>query len=205
MTKAGSMRGRARQEALEQSRAHKVLISSETGLLCLFRLGAQNGVYTEIGTVRRRHLLEGETVSAAQLVEIAAEVGLKAEYARLDWHALRTRSFSHPVLLILNNTNVVILMGVRRDGPEEVAISDPLFRDGAVISLPRADFEKAWGGEALIVTPLPASEEEGGFGFSWFTSKLFAERRFRGDVVAGALGWGLVVVSGPVLFRLRGS
>src|SRR5215813_14458320 len=147
----------------EFGKAQGILASAGTALTCLYRLGAQNGVYAEIGTVRRLHLLEGETISAAQLVEIAVEFGLKAEYARLDWQALRTRSFSHPLLLILNNTNVVILMGVRRDGPEEVAISDPLFRDGAVISLPRAELEKAWSGQAVIIAPVPASQENAGF------------------------------------------
>src|SRR5438874_9271186 len=113
--------------------------SAETALSCLFRLAAQNGVYAEVGTVRRRHLLEDASLKMSQLIEIAPEFGLKAEAAQLDWQALRTRPFSHPLLLILNNTNVVILMGVRREGPEEVAISDPLFRDGMVFYLPRAD------------------------------------------------------------------
>src|SRR2546423_9682760 len=100
--------------------------SAETALSCLFRLAAQNGVYAEVGMVRRRHLVEDASLKTSQLIEIAPEFGLKAEAAQLDWQALRTRPFSHPLLLVLNTTNVVILMGVRRDGPAEVAISDPL-------------------------------------------------------------------------------
>jgi ATP-binding cassette subfamily B protein len=179
-----------------------VVASVETALSCLFRLGAQNGVYAEVGTVRRRHLLEGDAVPASELIGIAAEFGLQAEYAQLDWQALRTRTFGHPFLLILNNTNVVILMGVRRDGPDEVAISDPLFRDGMVFSLSRADLEKAWSGKALIITPLPVSEEDHGFGFSWFLSKLFAERRLMRDVVMGALIMHLIALAVPIFFQL---
>ena len=103
--------------------------------------------------------------------------------------------------MILSNKNVVILMGMRRDGPEEVAISDPLFRDGMVFFLPRADLERSWSGEALIVTPVSAAEHRE-FGFSWFISKLFAERRLMRDVVAAALVMHLIGLSVPIFFQL---
>src|ERR1700739_4905885 len=87
------------------------IVSSETALACLFRLGAQNGVYAEIGAVRRRNLIEGDTLPVARLVELAAEFGLRAERSRFDWEGLRTTPFSHPILLLLENKNVVVLMG----------------------------------------------------------------------------------------------
>ena len=105
------------------------VVSSETALACLFRLGAQNGTYAEIGAVRRRNLIEGDTVPVSRLAELAAEFGLRAERSRFDWDSLRLTPFSHPILLLLANKNAVVLMGVRRDGPEEAAICDPLFRD----------------------------------------------------------------------------
>src|SRR5271168_3430512 len=100
------------------------VVSSETALACLFRLGAQNGVYAEIGAVRRRNLIEGDSLPVARLVELAGEFGLRAERVRLDWEGLRNTPFSHPILLLL------VLVGVRRNGPEEAAVSDPVFRDG---------------------------------------------------------------------------
>src|SRR5258708_36332189 len=99
------------------------VVLSETALACLFRLGAQNGVYAEIGAVRRRNLIDGDTVPAARLVELAGEFGLRGERAHFDWESLRTTPFIHPLLLLLANNNVVVLMGMRRDGPEEVAVS----------------------------------------------------------------------------------
>jgi subfamily B ATP-binding cassette protein HlyB/CyaB len=184
------------------ARATAAVASCETGLACLFRLGVQNGVYAEIGAVRRRTLIEGDALPVARLAQVASEFGLAAEPARLDWQVLRSRPFSHPILLILKNTNAVILMGVRRDGPDEVAISDPLHRDGEVFFLARADLERAWDGAALIVTPLPPSKEDGAFGFSWFTSKLFAERRLMRDVVVAALTMHLIALSVPIFFQL---
>jgi subfamily B ATP-binding cassette protein HlyB/CyaB len=115
------------------------VVSSETALACLFRLGAQNGIYAEIGAVRRRNLIEGDTLPVSRLTELAAEFGLRAERSRFDWNGLRNTPFSHPILLLLANKNAVVLMGVRRDGPEEAAICDPLFRDGEPFFLARDD------------------------------------------------------------------
>ncbi|MGH7096537.1 MAG: peptidase domain-containing ABC transporter [Stellaceae bacterium] len=177
------------------------LVSSETGLACLFRLGVQNGVYAEVGAVRRRALIDGEVIATARLAELAGEFGLDAAPALLDWTALRTRPFSHPLLLVLDNRNVVILMGLRR-GAEEIAVSDPLHREGEVFFLARDALERAWSGAALIVTPKPPAAEEGGFGFSWFTKKIFAERRLLRDVIAAALAMNLIALAVPIFFQL---
>src|SRR5215471_8168403 len=178
------------------------VVSCETALACLFRLGAQNGVYAEVGAVRRRNLIDGDMMPIARLVELSAEFGLRAERAHFDWDSLRTTPFSHPFLLPLANKNVVILMGIRRDGPEEAAVSDPLFRDGEPFFLARADLERAWQGEAVVITPLPPSKADAAFGFSWFTSKLFAERSLMRDVVVAALTMHLIALSVPIFFQL---
>jgi ATP-binding cassette subfamily B protein len=178
------------------------IASAETALACLFRLGARNGTYAEIGAVRRRNLIEGETLPVSRLLELAGDFGLRAERARFDWDGLRTTPFSHPILLLLDNTNVVVLMGVRREGPEEVAVCDPLFRDGEPFFLSREDLEQAWRGEALVITPLPPSKADTTFGFSWFTTRLFAERSLMRDVVAAALTMHLIALSVPIFFQL---
>ena len=179
-----------------------VAVVSETGLACLFRLGVQGGVYADIGAVRRRNSIDEATLPLSRLAPLAGEFGLHAERARLDWRALQTRAFSHPLVLILNNGNAVTLMGLRRDGPEEAAVSDPLFRDGEVFFLARDKLERSWSGEALIITPKPPGEEAGKFGFSWFTSKLFAERRLMRDVVVAALAMHLIALSVPIFFQI---
>ena len=178
------------------------IVSCETGLACFFRLGVQNGVYAEIGAVRRRALLDGDVIPISRLVALASEFGLRAEFRRLSWNDLETEPFSHPPMLLLENGNAVIVMGLRRGGPEEVAVSDPLYRDGEVFFLPRGDLEQAWQGLALIVTPLPPSKEDGSFGFSWFTSKLFAERRLMRDIVVAALAMHLIALSVPIFFQI---
>jgi hypothetical protein len=55
-------------------------------------------------------------------------------------------------VLILNNSIVVILVSVRRGVPEESRSPTPLYADGFFV--PRDDFERAWAGHVLILTPL---------------------------------------------------
>ncbi len=176
-------------------------VSSDTGLSCLYRLGIQSGVYADIAAVRRRNLVDEPRIGIARLAALAGEFGLCAERSRLDWAALTSRPFSHPPILVLANTNAVILMGVRRDS-EEVAISDPLFREGAVFFVPRADLERSWKGEALVVTPRPPDRDDAKFGFSWFLQKLFAERRLLRDIVVAALSMHLIALAVPIFFQI---
>src|SRR5215471_9303624 len=49
-------------------------VSSETGLACLFRMGVQNGVYAEIGAVRRRNLIDGERKLVGRLIDFRRRV-----------------------------------------------------------------------------------------------------------------------------------
>src|SRR5262249_27270034 len=139
------------------------VVFCETALACLFRLGAQNGVYAEIGAVRRRNLIDGDTIPVARLLDLAGEFGLRAERARFDWESLRHTPFTHPILLLLKNKTAVALMGMGQDGREEVALSAPLFRDGEPFFLPREKLEAAWRGDALVVTPLPPSTSDTAF------------------------------------------
>ena len=182
------------------------LVSTETGLACLFRMGVQNGIYTEIGAVRRRNLMDGERVPVGRLIEIAGEFGLEAKPGHLDWQALLSTPFSHPILLVLDNGNAVVLRGIRRGAAgaaaEAVAVSDPLFQEGEPFFLAREALECAWSGTAVILTPLPPTKEDAHFGFSWFTSKLFAERPLMRDIVVAALAMNLIALSVPIFFQL---
>ncbi|HTZ37500.1 MAG TPA: peptidase domain-containing ABC transporter [Stellaceae bacterium] len=177
-------------------------VTCDTALACLFRMAVQNGVYAEIGAIRRRNLIEGDSLTVARVIDLAGEFSLQAQRARFDWNGLRTTPLSHPILLLLDNRNVVTLMGMRRDGPDEAVISDPLFRDGEPFFLARADLERAWSGHALVTTPLPPGKAESAFGFSWFTTKLFAERGLIRDVVVAALTMQLIGLSVPIFFQL---
>src|SRR6267378_6473682 len=125
--------------------------SRDTAISCLVRLGAQNGADLEIETVRRRADLDGDTITVSRLIKLADECGLQLEWIRLDWQGLKKTGFSQ-LLIFRENTNCVVLTGGARAGAEEVSIWDP-HHDGVIFYVGREDFERAWNGHALMITP----------------------------------------------------
>ena len=130
--------------------------SRDTALACLARLRVRNGLDPTIAAARRGDVLDGDTLPIARLVELAGEFEFQAEHFRVDWKGLLAIGFTDPILALLKNTNVVILTGDRRDLAGEVAVWDPLHRDGELLFVPRQEFERAWSGDVLKVRPQPS-------------------------------------------------
>jgi putative ABC transport system substrate-binding protein len=147
------------------------LASCDAAFACLLQLGGRSGT-NEVGALPSRNVVNGETLSISRLIELAGDLGLKAEHARLDWQRMQALGFGRPILALLKNTNVIILTGGGRDGAQEVAVWDPLDPYGEPRFEPREDFERAWTGHTLIIAPPPS--DGGGMSsclsLCWFTS-----------------------------------
>jgi hypothetical protein len=83
-------------------------------------------------------------------------LGLEAQWVRLDWQGLKTAVSARPLLIVRDNTEVVVVTGGGRSGADEVSVWDP-HHDGVVFFVSREDFERTWGGHALLI----ASKEAG--------------------------------------------
>ena len=147
------------------------LASCDAAFSCLLRLAGQNGG-NEIGAVHCRNVVNGETLSISRLIELAGDLGLKAEHARLDWQRLQALGSGRPLLAVLKNTNVIVLTVGGSGGLSEVAVWDPLNQFGEILLVPREDFERAWTGHTLIITTSPSNgaETSPSLDFCWFTS-----------------------------------
>src|SRR5215467_16217922 len=132
------------------------LASRDTAISCLVRLGAQTGLNLQIETVRDRASTDGDTITVSRLIKLADECGLQLEWVRLDWQVLKTAGFSQ-LLIFRENTNCVVLTGGARAGAEEVSIWDP-HHDGVIFFMGREEFERAWTGHALRITPKAKGE-----------------------------------------------
>ena len=149
----------------------KPVASCDAAFSCLLQLGGRAAGYGA-GEVQFRNVVNGETLSISRLIELADELGIKAEHVQPDWHSLQTPGFSYPTLAVLKNANVVVLTGVGRGEGSEVAVWDPLNPHEEILSVPRADFERAWTGHALIITARASSRAviSRSSDFCWFTS-----------------------------------
>ena len=147
------------------------LASCDAAFSCLLKLGGRS-VGSEVEAVHGRNVVNGETLSISRLIELAADLGLKAEHARLDWQRLQSLGFNHQLLVLLKNTDVILLTGGGRDGVSEVAVWDPGNPYGEILFVPREDFERASTGHALIITTPPSNKAETSpsSDFCWFTS-----------------------------------
>jgi Peptidase C39 family len=132
------------------------LASRDTALACLAHLSAQSGQEPTIAGMHRGDLAGGNTLPVSRLVELAGDFALQTEHVRVDWPGLESIGFVNPLLVLLKNTNVVILTGAECDGAK-LAIWDPLHRDGELLIVPRQEFERAWSGDVLKVTSCPSS------------------------------------------------
>jgi hypothetical protein len=147
------------------------LASCDAAFSCLLKLGGRSGG-SEAEAVKGRNVVNGETLPISRLIELAADLGLKAEHARLDWQCLQSLGLSHPLLVLLKNGNVILLTGGGGDGVSEVAVWDPGNPYDEILPVPREDFERASTGHALIITMPPSNgaETSPSSDFCWFTS-----------------------------------
>ena len=145
------------------------LASCDAVFSCLLQLGGHS---SRVGAVHSRNVVNGDTLSISRLIELAGDLGIKAEHARLNWYRLHTPGFSYPTLALLKDTNVVVLTGGGRDGGAEVAICDPLNPYAETLYVSREDFEREWTGHALIITaPAPhQTATSPSSDFCWVTS-----------------------------------
>src|SRR5215472_3270332 len=134
------------------------VVSCDTALPCLVRLGVGTRDDPEIEEFRHRAVLDGNTLPASRLIELAGKLGSRAEFMRLDWNGLTKTEFTHPTLVFLKNTNAVVVTGTDGPGAEAVSVWDPLHSDDEVLTVQREDFERAWSGDALVIVR-PSSAE----------------------------------------------
>jgi len=124
--------------------------SRDAAVSCLARLSVRNDGAMRSEAARANIDLAGETLPLSGLVTLAAEFGLKAERVRLDWQGLKTAVSVRSVLIVRNNSEVVVVTGGGRSGAEEVSVWDP-HHDGVVFFVSREDFERTWSGHALLI------------------------------------------------------
>src|SRR5215467_5973163 len=116
----------------------ELAVSWDAAVSCLNRLTAQNGAIADIPATRRRSEVDPATVPLSQLVELAGEFGLHAEWIELDWQTLKTTGFARPLLILRKDGDLVMVTGGGRSGIEEVSVWDPQ-HDGVVFFVPRED------------------------------------------------------------------
>src|ERR1043166_139234 len=144
-------------------------VSCKTAFSCLDRICGSDG--TRMATAAIGWVADAEegVLPLDRLIAFSKTRGLRLRPASFDWGSLLVATATKTILLLLNNGNVVAVLGTGREGVEEVVVSDPLYREGEPFFLPRLALEQAWGGEALLVKTRRSKGERA---LAWYFSIL---------------------------------
>jgi ATP-binding cassette subfamily B protein RaxB len=144
--------------------------AAECGLACLAMVATANGHAITLPEMRRRFSLSLKGARLSQLIEIAAQLGLRARPLRLDLDQLANLRL--PCLLHWDLNHFVVLSGVRK---RSVHILDPAFGHRQV---PFAEVSPHFTGVALELVP-----DRG------FQKRRAAPALRLQDLLHGAHGW----------------
>jgi ATP-binding cassette subfamily B protein len=179
-------------------------VSTDTALRCLFRLGIRRSIYIELDAFKRQRGLT-DVIDIARLPSLAPSFGVNLEQRRLTWPELMAGGFSEPVMLVLDNGDAVLALGFqgRQDGEvNRLAVFDAVADDAGVLFVDQQQLESKWSGTALLATSMPGLTDKKAIGFSWFMSKIFAERRAIFDIFIAAVCVHVLAIGIPVYFQL---
>jgi ABC-type bacteriocin/lantibiotic exporter with double-glycine peptidase domain len=125
-------------------------VSAETALRCVDRVAELQGVGAISGVDED---LNEHTIALHQLIVFARKRGIRMRPESLNWLRLLIATAAGPVLLRLNNGNVIVALKNPQSGAEHVVVFDPTYESGRSFFLPREALEQVWTGDALILEP----------------------------------------------------
>ena len=133
---------------------------------------------------------------------MAADIGLKARAARLDWAGLLSQQGVFPLLARLTGGSFVIVAGARTEGAGAVAVIDPT--QGTAVTLrERAAFEPLWTGEVMFLKRRHAlGDPNQPFGLRWFVPEILREKAAFRDVAVAAAALHVLALASPIFFQL---
>jgi len=167
--------------------------SYDTAISCLARLSGPTGGAARIEAACQDIEPATETLPLSKLVKLAAGFGLRAERVRLHWQGLKRAVSAHPVLVVRDSADTVVVTGGGRSGADEVSVWDP-DHDGVMFFVSRDDFERTWSGHALLIN--------WGFGTPPRPQTPPRRSRYPRGLPLGVAAVALVASLGMVLFLL---
>ncbi|HMP78261.1 MAG TPA: peptidase domain-containing ABC transporter [Pirellulaceae bacterium] len=180
-----------------------------TAVRCLGLIGRHHGLDISAERLIHEYSLETEEPDTRRILRMARDSGLKAKLARLTWKHLERMQDAFPVMARLSNGNWVIIVGMRakpsEDGKAEtmVAVFDPLADSAGFLFLSRAEFERSWAGETLLMKrTYRLLDQNQPFSLRWFVPELWRQRTAFTDVIVAALFLHLIALIIPLYFQI---
>src|SRR6266699_2081476 len=161
-------------------------VTRKTALACLERVCALQGIHPKNEPLQLQEYSREELLPIEQLIASAHENGLRVLPIRFDWFRLLLALSNRPVLLVLNNGNVIA--AEKLSTSKEIILFDPLAPADERFLVARSELEPVWDGYALTVEP-----------------ELVNRERPRTRVIALTAACGILAATLVILFALKDS
>lgn len=174
-----------------------------TVIQCLTAIAQHHGLNINPERLIDEYALAAEEPSSSMLLRIASEIGLKAKVAKLSWQALFSQAGVFPILARLENGKGVIIVGVKKDAVDKVAILDPASGTAAINYLDREQWCSQWHGDVVFLKRHHAlSDPNQPFGLRWFIPEILKQKAAFRDIAIAALTMHLLALGSPIFFQL---
>lgn len=172
-----------------------------TTIQCLTAIAQHHGVQVNPERIIHDYALGEEEPKPAQLLRMAAEMGLKAKVARLSWEELVGQQGVFPILARRRDGRSVIVVGAQGDAA--VAVLDPAVNSAAVSLLDRQAFCGDWQGDVVFLKRhYSLTDPNQPFGLRWFIPEILRQKVAFRDIAIAAMTLHFLALASPVFFQL---
>lgn len=150
------------------------------------------------------YALAAEEPAPATVLRIAADIGLKARFDKLNWDTLLAQGGVFPLIARLRDGHCVIVIGVSAGGVQQIALLNPLAEKATEVQLFEKDaFCAQWAGEVFLLKRVYAMQEENQpFGLRWFLPEILKQKAALRDIAIAAVAMHFLGLASPIFFQL---
>jgi ATP-binding cassette, subfamily B, bacterial HlyB/CyaB len=170
---------------------------------CLTAIAQHHGLQVNPERLIEQYALGAEEPQNSLLQRMATDIGLKCRVDKIDWATLLAQTGVFPLMARLANGGAVIVVGVRTEGVDAVAILDPLQDKGNVILVDQAQFCSRWQGEVVFMKrDHKLTDLNQPFSLRWFIPEILKQKAAFRDIALTAMAMHVLALASPVFFQL---
>ena len=145
--------------------------------------------------------IRGEQMpSAAALSAWLQNAGMWAQAVRLRWRQLMRLQDAGPVVLLFNDGDAGLLVGVNAEHNVVILRNPRAAASECGIAVDKLQLERVWSGEAVLLRAARGQPEaDRSFGLSWLAGLVLQERRSLRDVGLASLTLSFLTIFPPLL------
>ena len=176
-----------------------------TAIQCLTAIAQHHGLQINPERLIDEYAMGAEEPTNGLLLNIAADIGLKAKADRLNWSRLMAQGGVFPLMARLNDGNMVIVVGMRSDdsGADQIAVLNPIADNAAITLESREAFCARWHGEVFFVKRQhKLTDPNQPFGLRWFIPEILKQKAAFRDIFIAAIAMQILALASPIFFQL---